>query len=182
MPVLDIAALLCWLALFLSRLEKHAFMLDLLSFLPTTSKNFQHMSNVSTSSWRKSLLLPAVCCCPYCEKEEHEIRSCDEAKAVWTSSGWSSQSGKQSLEMGFEKEIIQEGQGPTVSAGAFVKVKCKGYGKNGNINEQFWSTEDPGQTSFKFQIGQGKVTPSVSFAYPILLNALQRTSSNRLGY
>eukprot|EP01038_Epipyxis_sp_PR26KG_P007100 gene7100-9688_t len=59
--------------------------------------------------------------------------------------------------MGFEKEILQEGSGPTPTKGKNVTVHCTGYGKNNDLGEKFWSTKDPGQQPFTFQIGMGKV-------------------------
>lgn len=32
-----------------------------------------------------------------------------------------------------------------------------GYGKNGDLSAKFWSTRDPGQRTFTFTVGQGKV-------------------------
>jgi peptidylprolyl isomerase len=59
--------------------------------------------------------------------------------------------------MGFEKEIVREGTGPQVQKGQNVTVHCTGFGKNGNLKEKFWSTQDPGQQPFSFQIGRGQV-------------------------
>ncbi|GFP91770.1 peptidyl-prolyl cis-trans isomerase fkbp12 [Phtheirospermum japonicum] len=38
-----------------------------------------------------------------------------------------------------------------------VTVHCTGFGKNGNLAENFWSTKDLGHNPFPFQIGQGNV-------------------------
>ena len=59
--------------------------------------------------------------------------------------------------MGFTKTIIKEGSGKKPSAGQTVTVHCTGYGKNRDLNEKFWSTKDPGQEPFSFQIGKGDV-------------------------
>merc|ERR1712000_436504 len=65
-----------------------------------------------------------------------------------------------SIDMGFTKEILKEGNGPCPNKGQTVTVHCTGYGKNYSRNqfkEKFWSTKDPGQQPFTFQIGLGKV-------------------------
>mmetsp|Transcript_34646 Transcript_34646/g.35334 ORF Transcript_34646/g.35334 Transcript_34646/m.35334 type:complete len:113 (+) Transcript_34646:86-424(+) len=59
--------------------------------------------------------------------------------------------------MGFEKELIREGSGASPSRGQNVTVHCTGYGKNGDMAAPFWSTKDPGQQPFTFEIGVGKV-------------------------
>ena len=59
--------------------------------------------------------------------------------------------------MGYEKKIIREGSGPTPVRGQTVTVHCTGYGKNRDLNVPFWSTKDPGQKPFSFQLGLGKV-------------------------
>eukprot|EP01035_Chromulina_nebulosa_P020767 gene20767-26927_t len=59
--------------------------------------------------------------------------------------------------MGFEKTIIQQGNGVNPVKGDKVTVHCTGYGKNGDLNVKFWSTKDPGQKPFTFQIGLGQV-------------------------
>eukprot|EP01122_Echinamoeba_exundans_P009215 TRINITY_DN3206_c0_g2_i1.p2 TRINITY_DN3206_c0_g2~~TRINITY_DN3206_c0_g2_i1.p2 ORF type:complete len:112 (+),score=25.04 TRINITY_DN3206_c0_g2_i1:26-361(+) len=58
--------------------------------------------------------------------------------------------------MGFEKEILAAGTGPNPQVGQTVTVHCTGYVK-GETNKKFWSTKDPGQKVFSFQIGKGKV-------------------------
>mmetsp|Transcript_31209 Transcript_31209/g.47208 ORF Transcript_31209/g.47208 Transcript_31209/m.47208 type:complete len:113 (+) Transcript_31209:118-456(+) len=59
--------------------------------------------------------------------------------------------------MGFTKTVVQEGSGPTPIAGQTVTVHCTGYGKDGNLEEKFWSTKDPGQEPFAFKVGLGQV-------------------------
>ncbi|KAH6813471.1 FK506-binding protein 12 [Perilla frutescens var. frutescens] len=59
--------------------------------------------------------------------------------------------------MGFEKEVLRNGNGPKPAAGQKVTVHCTGFGKNGDLNLKFWSTKDPGQQPFSFEIGKGKV-------------------------
>ncbi|KAK8529778.1 hypothetical protein V6N13_102677 [Hibiscus sabdariffa] len=59
--------------------------------------------------------------------------------------------------MGVEKQVIRLGTGPKPTPGQTVTVHCTGYGKNGNLSEKFWSTKDPGQQPFSFQIGKGSV-------------------------
>jgi FKBP-type peptidyl-prolyl cis-trans isomerases 1 len=59
--------------------------------------------------------------------------------------------------MGYTKTILREGSGQKPSRGNTVTVHCTGYGKNGDLNTKFWSTKDPGQQPFTFQIGVGGV-------------------------
>mmetsp|Transcript_20760 Transcript_20760/g.43415 ORF Transcript_20760/g.43415 Transcript_20760/m.43415 type:complete len:112 (+) Transcript_20760:25-360(+) len=59
--------------------------------------------------------------------------------------------------MGFTKEVIVEGNGDGPTAGKKVVVHCTGYGKNNDLSLPFWSTKDPGQTTFSFTIGMGQV-------------------------
>ncbi|CAH9130624.1 unnamed protein product [Cuscuta epithymum] len=59
--------------------------------------------------------------------------------------------------MGVEKELVRAGTGPKPVRGQTVTVHCTGYGKNGDLSQKFWSTKDPGQKPFTFQIGQGQV-------------------------
>ena len=77
--------------------------------------------------------------------------------------------------MGFEKVILEDGQGTNVPPGATVTVHCTGYGKNGDLKEKFWSTKDPGQEPFTFKIGMGNVSThsprhslSASYLCPLL--------------
>eukprot|EP00049_Salpingoeca_infusionum_P003972 m.73233 g.73233 ORF g.73233 m.73233 type:complete len:161 (-) comp12363_c0_seq2:147-629(-) len=58
------------------------------------------------------------------------------------------------LEGGVTKEVVQAGSGPTPSKGASITVHCTGYLENG---KKFWSTKDPGQEVFSFQVGIGQV-------------------------
>mgnify|MGYP005993466279 FL=1 len=59
--------------------------------------------------------------------------------------------------MGFEKEIIKEGDGAKPQRGQSVTVHCTGYGKNRDLGVKFWSTKDEGQQPFTFNIGLGQV-------------------------
>jgi peptidylprolyl isomerase len=59
--------------------------------------------------------------------------------------------------MGFLKTLLRAGSGPTPQRGQSVTVHCTGYGKHGNMSEKFWSTKDPGQQPFTFQVGLGQV-------------------------
>lgn len=43
------------------------------------------------------------------------------------------------------------------SKGDRVTVHCTGYGKNGELGTKFWSTRDPDQAPFTFQIGMKRV-------------------------
>lgn len=58
--------------------------------------------------------------------------------------------------MGFEKEIIKEGNGNKPTVGREVTVHCTGYGKNRDLGVPFWSTKDAGQQPFSFKIGLGQ--------------------------
>ncbi|KAJ4871729.1 Peptidylprolyl isomerase [Raphanus sativus] len=59
--------------------------------------------------------------------------------------------------MGVEKQIIRPGTGPKPAPGQTVTVHCTGFGKGGDLSQQFWSTKDAGQKPFSFQIGKGAV-------------------------
>lgn len=57
---------------------------------------------------------------------------------------------------GIEKEVLQEGSGPTPTKGAKITVHCTGKLADG---KKFWSTKDPGQQPFSFNVGVGQVIP-----------------------
>ncbi|KAK3249889.1 Peptidyl-prolyl cis-trans isomerase fkbp12 [Cymbomonas tetramitiformis] len=59
--------------------------------------------------------------------------------------------------MGITKEILKEGTGPNPSKGQLVTVHCTGYGKDRDLSQKFWSTKDPGQKPFEFNVGMGSV-------------------------
>lgn len=59
--------------------------------------------------------------------------------------------------MGVDKEILKGGKGSKPKKGQNVTVHCTGFGKNGDLSKKFWSTKDPGQEAFTFQIGLGSV-------------------------
>jgi peptidylprolyl isomerase len=59
--------------------------------------------------------------------------------------------------MGFDKTLIKEGNGQKPQRGQTVTVHCTGYGKNRDLSLKFWSTKDPGQEPFTFQVGMGNV-------------------------
>jgi len=59
--------------------------------------------------------------------------------------------------MGFKKTILKQGNGEKPRRGQNVTVHCTGFGKNGDLTEKFWSTKDPGQAPFTFQVGMGQV-------------------------
>ncbi|XP_057763623.1 peptidyl-prolyl cis-trans isomerase FKBP12-like [Salvia miltiorrhiza] len=59
--------------------------------------------------------------------------------------------------MGVEKELLKPGGGPKPLPGQNVTVHCTGFGKNRDLTKKFWSTKDPGQKPFTFQIGRGQV-------------------------
>ena len=57
----------------------------------------------------------------------------------------------------YEKEVKVHGNGKQVQKGNTVTVHCTGYGKDRDLNHKFWSTKDPGQEPFTFQVGMGNV-------------------------
>ncbi|XP_020630711.1 peptidyl-prolyl cis-trans isomerase FKBP12-like [Orbicella faveolata] len=57
---------------------------------------------------------------------------------------------------GVHKEVLRAGSGPTPQKGATITVHCTGS-LNTNPPKKFWSTKDPGQKPFTFQVGLGKV-------------------------
>mmetsp|Transcript_29214 Transcript_29214/g.62064 ORF Transcript_29214/g.62064 Transcript_29214/m.62064 type:complete len:127 (-) Transcript_29214:388-768(-) len=59
--------------------------------------------------------------------------------------------------MGFTKTVLRAGNGVLPKRGQQVTVHCTGYGKNRDLAEKFWSTKDPGQEPFTFQVGMGQV-------------------------
>jgi len=59
--------------------------------------------------------------------------------------------------MGFTKTVSKLGNGVKPRAGQLVTVHCTGYGKNRDLNVPFWSTKDPGQKPFSFNVGRGEV-------------------------
>lgn len=69
--------------------------------------------------------------------------------------------------MGFVKTLIRAGNGVMPKRGQSVTVHCTGYGKNRNMNEKFWSTKDPGQEPFTFNVGLGQVIKGKSMDIPV---------------
>lgn len=59
--------------------------------------------------------------------------------------------------MGFEKEIIREGNRKYPTKGKPVTVHCKGLGKDGDLSKVFWNSRDGAGTPFTFTIGLGQV-------------------------
>jgi peptidylprolyl isomerase len=59
--------------------------------------------------------------------------------------------------MGYTKTILKEGHGEKPAVGQNVTVHCTGYGFNGDLSKKFWSTKDPGQKPFTFQVGKSQV-------------------------
>ncbi|XP_062504588.1 uncharacterized protein LOC134181342 [Corticium candelabrum] len=57
---------------------------------------------------------------------------------------------------GVKKEIVREGSGRQVKSGNEITVHCTGS-LAGPPTKKFWSTKDPGQKPFTFQVGLGKV-------------------------
>uniref|UniRef100_A0A0A9GEF0 peptidylprolyl isomerase n=1 Tax=Arundo donax TaxID=35708 RepID=A0A0A9GEF0_ARUDO len=58
---------------------------------------------------------------------------------------------------GFREEVLRAGTGPKPVKGQKVTVHCTGYGKDRDLSKKFWSTKDPGQQPFSFNIGLGSV-------------------------
>mmetsp|Transcript_34535 Transcript_34535/g.67604 ORF Transcript_34535/g.67604 Transcript_34535/m.67604 type:complete len:110 (+) Transcript_34535:38-367(+) len=56
--------------------------------------------------------------------------------------------------MGVAKRVIKESDGVEPTKGQTITVHCTGRLENGN---KFWSTKDPGQQPFEFQVGMGSV-------------------------
>mmetsp|Transcript_20632 Transcript_20632/g.34512 ORF Transcript_20632/g.34512 Transcript_20632/m.34512 type:complete len:113 (+) Transcript_20632:93-431(+) len=59
--------------------------------------------------------------------------------------------------MGITKELVKEGNGVSPKKGQLVTVHCTGFGKNRDLTKKFWSTKDPGQETFQFNVGMGEV-------------------------
>lgn len=57
--------------------------------------------------------------------------------------------------MGVVVNKTKEGNGPSPSKGNKVTVHCTGYVTA--TGKKFWSTKDPGQQVFSFNIGLGQV-------------------------
>lgn len=55
-----------------------------------------------------------------------------------------------------KKELVRAGSGNTPKRGDTITVHCTGS-LNTNPPKKFWSTKDPGQKPFTFQVGLGKV-------------------------
>ena len=55
------------------------------------------------------------------------------------------------------KETLRAGTGPKPVIGQKVTVHCTGYGKDRDLSQKFWSTKDPGQQPFSFNVGKGNV-------------------------
>lgn len=56
---------------------------------------------------------------------------------------------------GIIKTLLQAGHGPKPQRGQKVTVECTGVVKA--TDKKFWSTKDPGQQNFSFNIGLGQV-------------------------
>ncbi|XP_070579881.1 uncharacterized protein [Ptychodera flava] len=59
------------------------------------------------------------------------------------------------VSQGVIKEILRPGNGPRPNRGSTITVHCTGA--LANPLKKFWSTKDPGQQPFSFQVGLGKV-------------------------
>ncbi|CAN1221060.1 Peptidyl-prolyl cis-trans isomerase FKBP12 [Linum grandiflorum] len=67
--------------------------------------------------------------------------------------------------MGVEKEIIRPGNGPKPSRGQKVTVHCTGF-ENLLLHVVLcFSTKDPGQQPFSFNIGKGSVIKGIPFYF-----------------
>eukprot|EP01120_Amphizonella_sp_Union-15-10_P013931 TRINITY_DN657_c0_g1_i1.p1 TRINITY_DN657_c0_g1~~TRINITY_DN657_c0_g1_i1.p1 ORF type:complete len:112 (-),score=18.29 TRINITY_DN657_c0_g1_i1:130-465(-) len=58
--------------------------------------------------------------------------------------------------MGVTKELVKEGNGLPPKPGQLITVHCTGW-VAGDPPKKFWSTKDPGQKVFSFNVGKGKV-------------------------
>ena len=68
-----------------------------------------------------------------------------------------------------------------VQRGQSVTVHCTGYGKDGDLEDPFWSTRDAGQGPFSFRIGEGEViTAWDAGALMAVLTGLERASGGRV--
>ncbi|XP_072044523.1 uncharacterized protein [Amphiura filiformis] len=56
---------------------------------------------------------------------------------------------------GVMKQVLREGSGAPPNPGQTITVHCTG--SLANPPKKFWSTKDPGQQPFSFQVGLGKV-------------------------
>jgi len=56
-----------------------------------------------------------------------------------------------------QKTVLQKGNGTKPTVGQTITVDCIGSVKEKKGNKKFWSTKDPGQKAFSFQVGKGKV-------------------------
>jgi len=56
---------------------------------------------------------------------------------------------------GVQKEVLRPGTGAHVKKGDQITVHCTGSQQE--TGAKFWSTKDPGQKPFTFQVGLGKV-------------------------
>lgn len=57
--------------------------------------------------------------------------------------------------MGVQRNVLTEGTGAHPEPGQKVTVHCTGYVEA--TGKKFWSTKDPGQSTFSFTIGRGQV-------------------------
>ncbi|XP_043242756.1 peptidyl-prolyl cis-trans isomerase FKBP12-like [Amphibalanus amphitrite] len=57
---------------------------------------------------------------------------------------------------GLQKVVLQQGTGQRPNRGDTITVQCTGM-LHGDPPKKFWSTTDPGQKPFSFQVGLQKV-------------------------
>jgi hypothetical protein len=65
--------------------------------------------------------------------------------------------------MGFQKQVIKEGNGQKPTKGQNVTVHCTGYGKNKDLNQKFWSTK--GEFDAMLDVGSPLQSSSWSFIF-----------------
>ncbi|XP_076366661.1 uncharacterized protein LOC143255222 isoform X1 [Tachypleus tridentatus] len=63
--------------------------------------------------------------------------------------------GVEQVSDGVTKEILIPGSGDRPKPGDTITVHCTGFLRN--PSKKFWSTKDPGQKPFSFQVGIGQV-------------------------
>ena len=73
--------------------------------------------------------------------------------------------------MGLVKTIMKSGSGALPRKGQQVTVHCTGYGKDRDLSKKFWSTKDPGQEPFTFQVGVGQVNNRILYFHEHYLNS-----------
>ncbi len=63
----------------------------------------------------------------------------------------------QNISDGIDKEVLKPGNGTKPEKGSHISVHCTGFLHPSG--KKFWSTKDPGQQVFEFDVGVGQVIP-----------------------